>query len=499
MFIKHQKMAASYSSLLKSNIVFGGIKFLQILVTLVKTKIFAILLGASGMGIHVLLNSALQTIHQFTTFGIYKTAVRDIALSTLDKTQSKTTEVIRILHTFIILFSLLGASLCFIFSPVLSELIFNTSGYTIVFMVLSLGVIFEALSNDLITIFQGLRKVKELAKASLIGAFFSLIVIIPIIYFWRETGIVYAIVVSYFVVFLVYGFYYKKCVRININRLSTKRELLTDGGPMVKMGTLLMVSYAVYSLLTLLLNSIINYRGGIDEVGFYNAANNCTYGNIVIFTSILTSDFYPRLAALQTDREKFNIIFNQQIELLLLVLLPIICIFIVLSEQIVLLLYSDDFLIIVTYIKILAISLLYRLVWQACSMVILSHGKQKIYLIYDALIANGGFFVANVCAYYLFGMLGLCYSCILSSVLIMTILLIALKKNFSVSFSKNVIKLMITSTIIISLNYLSTELFVNSFMISFLIVLLSIGISCFYLNKRINIMAIVKQKICKWK
>ena len=61
-------------------------------------------------------------------------------------------------------------------------------------MLLSLAVLFNQLTVGNLAVLQGLRKLKKLAQASLWASIFSLIVIIPLYYYYGISGIVPAII-----------------------------------------------------------------------------------------------------------------------------------------------------------------------------------------------------------------------------------------------------------------------------------------------------------------
>ena len=69
----------SYRHILKYTGVFGSVQGLNVLVSLVRNKCVALLLGPSGMGLVSLLNTALQFISQATNLGIATSAVRHVS------------------------------------------------------------------------------------------------------------------------------------------------------------------------------------------------------------------------------------------------------------------------------------------------------------------------------------------------------------------------------------------------------------------------------------
>ena len=71
----------SYEKTLKSNFLFGSIKLFQVALSIIKIKIVAVILGPAGMGLQSLMTSALASLFQFTTFGIFQSSVRDISFN----------------------------------------------------------------------------------------------------------------------------------------------------------------------------------------------------------------------------------------------------------------------------------------------------------------------------------------------------------------------------------------------------------------------------------
>lgn len=480
----------SYKSVIKTNTTIGGVRVLQMLIGFVRTKIFAIFLGAAGIGVQSLLTAALQTLHQFTTFGIFKSAVRDISISKESGEEEKIKKTISVFNVLVLFFGVFGVVVCASFSSILSNSVFGNTDYTWAFVIVSLVLFFEAFTNGFITIFQGLRMVRKLATSSLIGAALSLVAIVPIIVIWREQAIPYAIVVNYFCIMLVYYISYKRSVtKIGFLFNTDKNEIKQIGSPIVKNGTYLMLSYCIYSLVGLLTASFIARLSNIETVGLYNAANGCTYANIAIFTYVLSSDYYPRMSALFHNKQAFNDMYNKQIELVTIGLTPIVCLFIIFAKYIVLALYSKEFLGVVDYVRIMAISLLLRVVWQTCSATFMASGQNKLYLWFDAVVGNGMFLLFNLISFYFWGLRGLSFSFVVSSLLVLILLVLSVKKITTTYLSKNVALLLCASMLMLSMLYVSVTYLSAEWriVISGVLSVCIIVASLYLLNKRMNL------------
>ena len=74
-----EEASDSYSHVLKYTGIFGGVQGLNILVSLVRNKLIALLLGPNGMGLASLFNSTVTFISQATNFGISFSAVKHVS------------------------------------------------------------------------------------------------------------------------------------------------------------------------------------------------------------------------------------------------------------------------------------------------------------------------------------------------------------------------------------------------------------------------------------
>ena len=70
----------TYSSILKAISIFGGTQVYGIVISIIRTKVMALLLGPSGVGLLGLYNAAISLISGFTSFGIDISGARKIAL-----------------------------------------------------------------------------------------------------------------------------------------------------------------------------------------------------------------------------------------------------------------------------------------------------------------------------------------------------------------------------------------------------------------------------------
>ena len=98
----------SYSHVLKYTGIFGGVQGLNVLMSLVRNKFVALLLGPSGMGLVSLFNTAVSFISQATHLGISFSAVRHISELTEEEDQERVAHFVKVVRGWCLLTALVG-------------------------------------------------------------------------------------------------------------------------------------------------------------------------------------------------------------------------------------------------------------------------------------------------------------------------------------------------------------------------------------------------------
>lgn len=422
-------------NVLKTNIIFGGVKVFQMFVGLIKNKLVAILLGPTGIGIQSLLMTTISTINQITNLGVPQSSVRELAIQKCEEGRSK---VLLSINYLCILLGILSVILCLVFSKQLSILVFNSSDYQICFVIVSFALLFESILGGEVAILQGLRETSRLAISSLVGAIIALLVSIPLYYYWRLDAISYVLVIGSIITSGVYFLFRYRKIRAKQSYCYT--ELKQPINSILKLGLTLMISNSFMSFLVLVLNLVIRQFGSLEDVGYYQAAYSCTYSFISILIAILASDYYPRLSENIDNKDTVHGIINTQMSLFFYIMMPIIALIVCFPHTIVSVLYTSNFGIIALPVQLMGIALMFRVLWQIFSYIILAKGDRRAFLIWDAFLGNGLFFLGNIVGFYFFGLNGLSVSYLLMSFFVMLLLLMYVKKQYKIAvISKNIL------------------------------------------------------------
>ncbi len=404
------KDTSSYRQILKATSIFGGVQVFKIITTLIRSKLIAILLGPTGMGIAGLLTSTTSLIGSLTNLGLRTAAVKDVAKANGSGDVNKLSQIVSVFKKIVWFTGLLGALITLIFSKWLSKITFGDYSYTWSFVMLSITLLLNQLTVGQNVILQGMRKIKYLASANIIGSLLSLIITIPLYYIYGLDGIVPALILLSFSTFIVASFYSSK-VKVSIYNPSFE-EIKDKGKDMIKLGFFISISGMIMTFTSYLLRLYISNEGGVEDVGLYNAGFKIIGTYVGLVFTAMSTDYFPRLSAIADDKFKLREIVNHQSEIAILIIGPLMVLFISFSDFFLTLLYSKKFLPINIMLVWSSLGVIFKAASWPIGYIFLAKGENKIFF-YSELAGNVYTLIFNVLGYKYFGLtgLGLSYLC----------------------------------------------------------------------------------------
>ena len=186
----------AYGHVLKYTGVFGGVQGLNVLVSLVRNKFVALLLGPSGMGLVSLFNTTVTFVSQATHFGISMSAVRHLSDYPDDDSHPQITHFVKVVRAWSLLTALLGMLVCIAIGPFLCNTTFAWGDHSLHFILLSPAVGMLAVTGGETAILKARRRLMSLAMVQVGSVFAALFMSVPVYYFFGEAGIVPVIVMT---------------------------------------------------------------------------------------------------------------------------------------------------------------------------------------------------------------------------------------------------------------------------------------------------------------
>lgn len=488
---------SSYRQIVKATSLFGGVQVVQIVVQIIRSKFIAILLGPTGMGIASLLNSSIELIQRLTSFGLGTSAIKNVAEANVSGDDTSISTTVTIVKRLVWITGTLGMLIAIVLSPWLSKLTFGNNEYTIAIIWISITLLFKQLTVGHLVVLQGLRKLRHLANANLAGSFLGLIATIPVYYFWGLKGIVPGIIITASVT-LMFSWYFARKTKTNKVTV-TNKQTIEEGKKMLTMGFMISLGGLITMGASYIVRIFISNKGDVSEVGLYNAGiaiiNNYTG---LVFTAMGT-DYYPRLAEVADDNSLSKQKINQQAEITLLILAPIIVVFLVFIKWIVIILYSSKFVAVNGMIHWAALGTLFKALGWPIVFIFIAKGASRLFFV-NELISNTYTLVFNLVGYYYWGLTGLGVSFLIGYVLYLIQVYSVSKKKYGFSFGPSIkriflIQFLLATTCFLSVKYLN-ETF--AYLIGAILILLSCVFSIIELDKRLELLNILKKLKTKY-
>jgi O-antigen/teichoic acid export membrane protein len=481
---------------MKVTSIFGGVQILSIVISVIRSKFIAVLLGSEGMGIVGLINATTGTIASLTEFGIGTSAVKNISAANASNDTSRLAMVSSVLHRLVWITGLLGSLVTLVFAKGLSRLTFGNGSYTLAFIWISITLLFTQLTSGQFALLQGMRKVQYLAKANLIGSLLGLFISIPIYFIWGLNGIVPAIIISSIIALVISTFFSSK---INIKKVSVNSFMLrTEGVNMLRMGILISLNGLFAMGASYFVRIYINHLGGLTQVGLYNAGFAIINTYVVMIFTAMSTDYYPRLSGIADDNNKVKKTINQQAEIAILILAPILTVFLVFISWIVILLYSSKFLEINEMIHWAALGMFFKATSWAINFILLAKGESRLFF-WSELITCIYMFVFNILGYKFWGLEGLGISFLIGYLIYTFQVFIIAKRKYSFSFNSKFYEIFFTQLLILTMCFITIKTISKSYAYLFgiIFIIISCVISFRELDKRIGLKAVFHTFIIK--
>lgn len=481
----------SYRQIMKATSLFGGVQFFQILISVVRSKFVAILLGPTGMGIVGLLAATTGLVAGLTNFGLGTSAVKNITEANTSGDKDRVATVVSVLRRLVWFTGLLGTILTLLFSPWLSEFTFGNKEYTLAFIWISITLLFGQLNTGEQVLLQGLRRLKHLAKANVYGSLSGLLISVPLYYKFGIRGIVPVIIVTTFMTFFFSWYFARKIEtkKIKITRSTT----IIEGKSMMTMGFMISLSGMITLIVDYLLRIFINRTGHVADVGFYNAgfAIINTYVGMV-FTAMAT-DYYPRLSVVSKNNRQCTENINQQSEIALLILAPLLIFFLVFVNWAVILLYSSQFLVITGMLYWASLGIFFKAINWAIAFVFLAKGAGKLYF-WNEFFSSIYTLIFNMLGYHWGGLSGLGLSFLLSNLVYLIQVFVVAKVKYHFSFYSSFITIFLVQFMLALLSFSIVKLVKQpySYFPGILLIAISVWYSYRELDRRIGIKEIIQ-------
>jgi PST family polysaccharide transporter len=369
----------SYSQILKSSALIGGSQVANIGIGIVRTKVMAMLLGPAGFGLFGLYGSIANLTQSIAGMGINSSGVRQIAEAVGSGDQRRTAHTTAVLRRTSVVLGLLGAALLLGFSRRVSSLTFGTTEHASAVSLLSVAVFFSLVAGGQGALIQGMRRIADLAKMNVLGAFFGLCTSIPLIYFFREKGVVPSLAAVAAMAILT-SWWYSRKINVQATPVSLS-EVRQEAAALLKLGSAFMASSLMTMGVAYFVRVTVLHKVGFEAAGLYQSA--WTLGGLYVgfILQAMGADFYPRLTGIVDNHEECNRLVNEQTLIGLLLAGPGVLATLTFAPLVIALFYSAKFGSAVQVLRWICLGVTLQVVTWPMGFIIVAKGRSVIYFI----------------------------------------------------------------------------------------------------------------------
>lgn len=363
---------------LKNTGLVGGSQVLTIIISLIKTKVVAVLLGPVGIGLIQLFTSTMEMLNSLFGLGLSVSGVRSISEDMAKDNSEKLSRTFITIKRWLWLSGGIGIVFTSILSKKISFITFGTEEHWIEISLLSITIIFSNLASAHSTLVRGVRNISDYIKLNILSAIIGTIIAIPIYFYFRNSGIVYVLLVSSFVTYLINLFFSSK-IKLEEVKVSFLQSY-NEGGEMIKLGLFTVVTGVISTATLYYVRITIGEKLGIDSVGYYSVAISLAVTYMSIIFNAMSADYFPRLGAINNDDEKVNLAVLEQTKIVLLLGMPLVVLMYTFTELVIQVLYSSEFVESIHILQWMLLSVFIKFIGYPIGYVFLAKGKSTIFI-----------------------------------------------------------------------------------------------------------------------
>ena len=391
---------ASYRLILRSSSIIGGASVINILIGLVRTKILAVLLGPSGIGLVSLYTGLMTTASVVASMGIGTIGTRQIAEALGKDDEHALAVARRAMFWGSLMLAITGAFVVFSLREVLAIQVLGSIEHAPVVGWMSIGVALSVAGGAQGALMQGMRQISDMARLSVYGSVLNTILGIALLWAYGHAGLVAYVLIGPLVSFLLGHWYVARLPKLAARNIPVQ-ELAGQWQVLLRLGIPFMGAALVGTLVQLWIRVEVVNTLGADSLGYFQAAWTISMQYIGFVLAAMGADYYPRLTSIIEEHKVATRLVNEQTEIALLLSAPIFIAMIGLTPWVIHLLYSSKFLPAVEVLRWQILGDVLKVASWPMGFVIIAAGAGKTFFLTETLayLVMGGLtavFVSDV-------------------------------------------------------------------------------------------------------
>jgi PST family polysaccharide transporter len=329
----------SHRDVFRSSAVIGGSSAINMIIGIVKVKVLAVLLGPAGIGLMGLYQNIMGMASTLAGCGIGSSGVRQVA-SSAEAAETLST-VRRALWLGNLILGVSGMAVLWLLRESVAQWVFGDSIHTREVGWLGVGILLTLIAGSQTALLQGLRRISDLARVSIVSAIVAAAAGILAVYLLGESGVLWFVLTAPAVNFVVASYYAARLPRPQTayDMAAIQQQWLA----MLKLGIPLMSAGLITLITQLAVRSIVLRELGLDASGYFQAAWAISFTYVGFVLNAMAMDYFPRLTKAISDHDCAGKLVNEQAEMALLLIGPALMAMITLAPWVIQLLYAPSF------------------------------------------------------------------------------------------------------------------------------------------------------------
>jgi len=361
--------------------IFGGAQVISVLAALIRTKVAAVCLGSTGVGLSAIYITSVLLISNIAGLGLTFSGVKYLSEVVANGNKEESKKAVESMRSLALLCSICGFTLIIIASPLLSKIYFGDTSQILSFVLLSLYVAGNIFGGIEFAIMKAFQKVKFMTLSMIITALCSVSISVPFYIYKGVDGVIWAVLfcgLSEAVALCFLGYKTIK-TRYTLSYVFAN-GFWTKNKPMLVLGFASLLGAIISYSSDMAIQSAFASMISIATLGLYKAGYQLSlHYPGMIFTAV-GNDYYPRLSAVCNNVEERNTLIRRQIKVLLCITTPLIAGFIILVPYLLPLLFDDTFSPVCRMVQIASLSIIIKAITVPLNYIPLALGKSLHYL-----------------------------------------------------------------------------------------------------------------------
>ena len=367
----------------------GGASAIKAAVSIIRVKIFAVLLGPAGVGLIGAYDSIVGIASTLAGLGIGSSGVRQIAAASSSQDTARFSRTVLVLRRVVFATGALGALGLILLSGLVSQLTFGDRSHSFQIACLSVAVFFTCITAGQVALVQGLRRIRDVALISITGPLIGTIICIPPLMILGDRAVV-TVMVATALGAVLSSWWYSRSTQTDSASLSIT-DFSSELGGLLKLGLVFMLTAFLKTATAYAIRTLIIRNLGLNSGGLYQAAWVLASFHIDFILAAISKDFYPRLVAANSDSKASNRMTNEQSEISLVLAAPLVFSSIAFAPLVISVFYSPDFADAALILQWQAVGVLLRVFGWPLSFIMLAGNRSMLYFLSELFVASAQF------------------------------------------------------------------------------------------------------------